>query len=108
MSPTVVLIWASATLIRLVYRAWRLRADRFGVPVIANLRIESRAMAARKRTPAEAGALAASLLVEACGTDPENSLRLRVVRDLALDLGRRLEVLATEDAPDALVEAALA
>ena len=75
----------------------------------ANLRIESHAMPARKRTPADAGALAAGLLVDACGPHAENSLRLGVVRDLALDLGRRLEVLAGEDfAADSLVEAALA
>ena len=66
-------------------------------------------MPARKRTPADAGALAAGLLVDACGPHAENSLRLGVVRDLALDLGRRLEVLAGEDiAADSLVEAALA
>jgi len=66
-------------------------------------------MSARKRTPADAGALAAGLLAEACGPHAENSLRLTVVRDLALDLGRRLEVLAREDfAADSLVEAALA
>jgi hypothetical protein len=65
-------------------------------------------MAARKRTPADAGALAAGLLVDACGTDPQRSLRLQAVRDLALDLGRRLEVLATGDADGSLVEAALA
>jgi hypothetical protein len=65
-------------------------------------------MAARKRTPAEAGALAAGLLVDACQPHPENTLRLEVVRDLALDLGHRLEALAGEDfAADALVEAAL-
>jgi hypothetical protein len=66
-------------------------------------------MPARKRTPADAGALAAGLLADACGPHAANSLRLEVVRDLALDLGRRLEVLATEDsAADSLVEAALA
>ena len=66
-------------------------------------------MPARKRTPADAGALAAGLLADACGPHAENSLRLEVVRDLALDLGRRLEVLAGEDfAGDSLVEAALA
>jgi hypothetical protein len=66
-------------------------------------------MPARKRTPADAGALAAGLLVDACGPQAENSLRLEVVKDLALDLGRRLEVLAGEDfAADSLVEAALA
>ena len=78
-------------------------------PARANLRIESHAMPARKRTPADAGALAAGLLVDACGPHAEDSLRLEVVRDLALDLGRRLEVLAGEDfAGDSLVEAALA
>jgi len=66
-------------------------------------------MAARKRTPADAGALAAGLLVDACRPHSEDSLRLGVVRDLALDLGRRLEALAGEDfAADSLVEAALA
>ncbi|CAA9400185.1 hypothetical protein AVDCRST_MAG82-160 [uncultured Rubrobacteraceae bacterium] len=60
-------------------------------------------MATRKRTPADTGALAAGLLVDACGTDPENSPRLQVVRDLALDLGGRLEVLATEGTVGALV-----
>src|SRR5215204_1876822 len=66
-------------------------------------------MPARKRTPADAGALAVGLLVDACGPQAENSLRLAVVKDLALDLGRRLEVLAGEDfAADSLVEAALA
>jgi hypothetical protein len=66
-------------------------------------------MPARKRTPADAGALAAGLLADACGPHAENSLRLEVVRDLAHDLGRRLEVLAGEDfAADSLVEAALA
>jgi hypothetical protein len=63
----------------------------------------------RKRTPAEAGALAAGLLVDACGPHAEDSLRLEVVRDLALDLGRRLEVLAKVGfAADLLIEAALA
>ena len=65
-------------------------------------------MAARRRTPANAGVLAASLLVEACQTDPENSLRLEVVSSLALDLGRRLETLAGDDSAGSLVEAALA
>jgi hypothetical protein len=66
-------------------------------------------MPARERTPADAGALAAGLLVDACGPHAENSLRLAVVRDLALDLKRWLEVLAKEDfAADSLVEAALA
>ena len=60
-----------------------------------NLPIESHAMPARKHTPADAGALAAGLLVDACGPHAENSLRL--------------EVLAGEDfSADSLVEAALA
>jgi hypothetical protein len=80
-----------------------------GAPGRANVRTESHTMPARKRTPADAGALAAGLLVDACGPHAENSLRLGVVRDLALDLGRRLEVLAGEDlAADSLVESALA
>jgi hypothetical protein len=66
-------------------------------------------MDARKRTPADAGALAAGLLVDACRTNHENSLRLEVVSDLALDLGRRLEALAAEGfAVNSLVESALA
>jgi hypothetical protein len=66
-------------------------------------------MAGRERTPAEAGALAAGLLADACRPQTEGSLRLEVVRDLALDLGRRLEDLAAQDgAADSLVEAALA
>jgi hypothetical protein len=66
-------------------------------------------MAVRKRTPADAGALAAGLLVDACRPHSESSLRLEVVRDLALDLGRRLDALAGEDfAADSLVESALA
>jgi hypothetical protein len=47
-------------------------------------------MAAKKRTPADAGVLAAGLLVDACQPHSENSLRLEVVGDLALDLGSRL------------------
>jgi len=66
-------------------------------------------MAARRRTPADVGALAANLLVDACQTDPENALRLEVVSSLALDLGRRLETLAGRgSAADSLIEAALA
>jgi hypothetical protein len=81
----------------------------FMFAVARYLRIESRAMAATKRTPADAGVLAAGLLVDACRPHLEESLRLEVVRDLALDLGRRLEVLAGEDfAADSLVESALA
>ena len=52
-------------------------------------------MAARKRTPADAGAMAAGLLVDACGPSPNNSLRMEVVRELALDLGRRLAAIRT-------------
>jgi len=65
-------------------------------------------MAARKHTPADAGALAAGLLVDACRPHLEASLRLQVISDLAQDLGRRLETLAGEDSADSLVEAALA
>ena len=66
-------------------------------------------MPARKRTPADAGVLAAGLLLDACGPNAENSLRLKVVRDLSLDLRRRLEALAGGAfAADSLVEAALA
>ena len=65
-------------------------------------------MAARRSTPADAGVLAASLLVDACQTDSETSLRLEVVSSLALDLGRRLETLARDDSAGSLVEAALA
>jgi hypothetical protein len=60
--------------------------------------------------PVSAGARAAGLLEEACLATPEsaNSLRLGVVRDLAQDTGRQLDVLAREDAaPDVLTEAAL-
>lgn len=66
-------------------------------------------MATRRRTPVDAGALAASLLVDACRTDSENSLRLEVVSGLALDLGRRLEVLSGRDSTvSPLIESALA
>jgi hypothetical protein len=60
--------------------------------------------------PVSAGVRAAGLLEEACRATPEsaNSLRLGVVRDLAQDTGRQLDVLAREDAaPDVLTEAAL-
>ncbi len=78
-------------------------------PGLANLRIESHAMPARKRTPADAGALAAGLLVDACRPHSEDSLRLEVVKNLALDLGHRLEILAGEDtSTDSFIEAALA
>ena len=67
-------------------------------------------MSATKRTPVEAGALAAGLLADACRPHPDNSPRLEVVRDLALDLERRLEALADLSAEDidSLIEAALA
>ncbi len=67
-------------------------------------------MARRNRTPADAGALAASLLVASYGMDPADSLGREVVRDLALDLERRLDTLSRTDGenPDALAEAALA
>ncbi len=66
-------------------------------------------MPARKRTPADAGALAAGLLVDACRPHSEDSLRLEVVKNLALDLGHRLEILAGEGtSTDSLIEAALA
>ena len=61
-----------------------------------------------KRTPSDAGALAASLLVDACLPRPDNSLRLEVVGDLARDLERRLEALADSEDTDSLIEAALA
>ena len=67
-------------------------------------------MPARERTPLDAGALAAGLLVDACHPRPDNSLRLEVVRELALDLERRLEALADPAAEDtdSQIEAALA
>ena len=67
-------------------------------------------MVSRNRTPADAGALAAGLLVEVCPTTPEAPPGQKVVRGLALDLERRLGALSrTEDQqPDSLVEAALA
>jgi hypothetical protein len=61
--------------------------------------------------PVSAGVRAAGLLEEACRATPVSaaaSLRLGVVRDLAQDTGRQLDVLAREDAaPDILTEAAL-
>ena len=58
--------------------------------------------------PVSAGALAAGILEEACRSSPADSLQLRVVRDLALDIGRQLDALAGLDAaPDVLAEAAL-
>ncbi len=69
-------------------------------------------MARRNRTPADAGALAAGLLVESCRTTSDGSPSLGVVRDLALDLERRLDALSCPEEdpqpPDSLVEAALA
>ncbi|HJQ30229.1 MAG TPA: hypothetical protein VJ827_12895 [Rubrobacter sp.] len=67
-------------------------------------------MSATKRTPAEAGALAAGLLVDASQPRPDDTLRMKVVRDLALDLERRLEALANPSGEDidSLLEAALA
>lgn len=67
-------------------------------------------MARRNRTPADAGALAAGLLVEACRTPSNGYPSLGVVRDLALDLERRLDALSCpeDQQPDSLVEAALA
>ncbi len=62
----------------------------------------------RNRTPADAGALAAGLLVESCRMGSVDSLSVEVVRDLALDLERRLDDLASTSGEDALVEAALA
>ncbi len=66
-------------------------------------------MASRNRTPADAGALAAGLLVESCLTASDGSPSLEVVRDLALDLERRLDALSRpeDQQPDSLVEAAL-
>ena len=61
-----------------------------------------------ERTPVEAGALAAGLLVDACRTCPDDSLRFEVVRELALDLGRRLEALSDSEDAHSMVEAALA
>lgn len=65
------------------------------------------------RTLARTGALAASLLSDACRGGRGDPLKLEVVRDLALDLRHRLDVLSRsveEEAEplDALVEAALA
>ena len=52
--------------------------------------------------------MAAVLLVDACQPSQKNSLRIEVVRELALDLGRRLEALADSDDTGALIEAAQA
>lgn len=66
-------------------------------------------MATGSRTPTDAGALAASLLVDACQTNSENSLQLEVVGSLALDLRGRLEVLSGRGSTaSSLIESALA
>jgi hypothetical protein len=67
-------------------------------------------MARPNRTPADAGALAAGLLAESCLTASDGSPNLDVVRDLALDLKRKLDALShpEDQQPDSLVEAALA
>ena len=68
-------------------------------------------MARPNRTPADAGALAADLLVEGCRMTSDGSPNLEVVRGLALDLERRLDALSRpggDQSPDSLVEAALA
>lgn len=70
-------------------------------------------MGNRNRTPAGAGALAAGLLVESCLTTTSDAHpSLEVVKGLALDLERRLDALSLPEgdpqAPDSLVEAALA
>ena len=69
-------------------------------------------MARRNRTLADAGALAAGLLAESCRKNSDDPLSLGVIKDLALDLERRLDSLSRleEDPqpPDSLVEAALA
>ena len=62
--------------------------------------------------PVSAGARAAGLLEEACRSEAAGSLRLAVVRDLALDIKRELEALTgpaeeAAAAPDVLAEAAL-
>jgi hypothetical protein len=68
-------------------------------------------MASRNRTPADAGALAACLLVEGCRMNSDGSPNLAVVSDLALDLEHRLDALSQPEEnqlSDSLVEAALA
>jgi len=57
--------------------------------------------------PVSAGVRAAGLLEEACRPGTADSLRFAVVRDLALDIGRGLDVLVGAVAPDLLAEAAL-
>ena len=60
--------------------------------------------------PVSAGARAAGLLEEACRSGSADSLRFAVVRELALDLERGLDVLVRSDdaaAPDLLAEAML-
>lgn len=63
-------------------------------------------MDSRETNLAAAGALAAELLVEACG--PDGDLHARTVRDLASDLGRVLASISGSETPEAPVEAALA
>ena len=69
-------------------------------------------MARRNRTLADAGALAAGLLAESCRKNSDDPLSLGVIKDLALDLERRLDALSRPEEdpqpPDSLVEAALA
>jgi hypothetical protein len=67
-------------------------------------------MVSRNRTLADAGALAAGLLVEACPTTSDAPPSLEVVKGLALDLERRLDALSRPEVqqPDSLVEAVLA
>jgi hypothetical protein len=57
--------------------------------------------------PVSAAARAAGLLEEACRSQAADSLRYAVVRDLALDIERGLDVLVGAVAPDLLAEAAL-
>ena len=61
--------------------------------------------------PVSAGGWAAGLLAEACRPGSASFLQLRVVRDLALDIGRQLDALARlareDTAPDVFAEAAL-
>jgi hypothetical protein len=68
-------------------------------------------MTSRNRNPADAGALAAGLLAESCLTASYGSPSVEVVRDLALDLERRLDALSHPEenqSSDSLVEAILA
>ena len=68
-------------------------------------------MARRNRTLADAGALAAGLLAESCRMNSDDPLSLGVIKDLALDLERRLDALSRPEenqSSDSLVEAILA